>query len=146
MKFSNPHSLFIRVAYGMVIETLQGVFFLCYLAASYYFFKYGDEFGLDQVLNFLGVSKPKIWVWFFITFIYAVCFAFLGTLSAISSAEHSLHLLATKSNTDKELWNRKSIHVSILYYFNDIHIEDGEIKFDAKLGAHRSHSTTGFMV
>jgi len=145
MRFRNPHSPFIRALYGEVIEALQGIFFLGYLAVSYYFFKYGDEFGLGKLLHILGVTEPKIWVWVFITFLYAVCFAFLGTLSAISSAEHSLHLLAKKLDIDEEILTQKRVHISILYYFKNISIEDGEIEFDAKLGAYRSHSTIGFM-
>jgi hypothetical protein len=150
MNFSNPHYPFIRVLYGMAIGILQWLFFLGYLVVCYYFLKYGYDFGLgpalDALEDFTGWASINLWGWLFITFLYALCFAFLGTLSAIASAEHSLHLLANKIEASLEILPRERFHVSISYYFNAVYIEDGEIEFNAKFGTHRCHLTTGFMI
>jgi len=145
MNFNSPHSPRIRIAYGLAIEILQGICFFGYLAASYYVFIYGEEFGRDGILSVFGLDKPKLLVWFVISILYLLCFVLLGTLSAIASAEHSLHLLAKKPEVNEDVRSGETFLMSVFYYLNKFHANDGELNFGSEFGAHRRHLTTGLM-
>jgi len=148
INYENPHTPLIRSLYGFIISGLHGLFFLGYLYLSYLIFKNNLPIVgmLHGTLEFFNLQSIEFLAWGFLTFFYLIIFVVLGTLSAFSSIEFSLSKLSNETESTAHLVNKKSKHVAINFYPKSFYTNHDSINFDESFGAHRIHSSYGFMV
>lgn len=146
MNINYPHTPIIRNAFALIIIYLQNGLFICYAAASYFLFKNGEDYGLSDILRAFGLNAPLLMVWLTLTIIYAMCFVFISTLSAICSMEQSLFLLANRLSSETPTPSKKSIPIVIEIYLKNFWESQNSFTYDSNYGASRQHESYGLMI